>query len=131
MSVPRAPEIHAERFPNPVRSSFVLAEDLAVDIPRRLRQWNVLRSFAAPGHNFDRALRKLFSNRNAVWNADQIRVLELHAGTFVAVVKQRVEADLFALVVQSRGSLALLRIGKVHRRDYYLKRRDRNRQRHP
>src|SRR6185312_4316243 len=110
MSVPQALEIRAERFPNRAGSSFVFAADLVEHILRRLRQWNILRSFAAPGHYFDRALREFLSDGDAVRNADQIRVLELHSGAFVAVVKQRVQPELFAFGVQFRGGFALLTV---------------------
>ena len=66
----------------------------------------------------------------AIRHADQVRILELHAGAFVAIVIERVDAGGEAIVVDLARRFAQRRIGIVHRRDDHRKRRDGRGQEH-
>src|SRR5580658_5618241 len=61
------------------------------DKGRRLRHGDIGRHFRAAVDHFHETLRHLLADVDAIGNPDQVRVLEFHARTLIAIVQQHVE----------------------------------------
>ena len=117
-------EFSADRVP--IR----LGVDPVVDILRCLGNGHVSRLLRPSIHNLDEPLCKLLPDRDAVGDTDQVGILELHAGTFVAIVEHGIESHGLHAPNSSSAALALRRVGIVHGRNHHFERSDRGRQRH-
>src|ERR1700687_5344522 len=74
---------------------------------RCLRHRDVSRFLRTPLHYFDDALRQLLAERNPIGNPDEVGILELDAGTLIAIVQKRVEPRGFTVLVDRACRRAL------------------------
>ena len=77
-------------------------------------------SCAAVDH-FHLSLRQLLADRDAVRNADQVGILELHARPLVAIVEQRVQTHACGRSRRSPAAASRCAASRVvHRRDHHI-----------
>ncbi len=75
-------------------------------------------------------LGQFLADGDAEGDADQVGILELHAGTLVAIVEQGVQPERQAFAVDLLGGFRLRGVGVVDRRDHHVERRDGGGQHH-
>ena len=95
---------------------------------RNLADLNILARRGCARHQFHLALGRLLADVDAIWDADQVGILEFHPGAFVAVIENHVKARSLKLRRHAFSCRDERSIGCVRDRHHHLKRRDRRRQ---
>ncbi len=90
-----------------------------------IADFNIFALLCAAIEQLDHAFSDFFPDRDAIRNADQIRIFELHARALVAIVKQNLETRSLQFFVKLLAGFTQIVLFHVCDRDDHVKRRER------
>ncbi len=93
--------------------------------------FDVIRLSRLAVKDLDNTLRDFLADRDSIWNADQVRVLEFYTGTLLSIVDQSIQSGGATTRVNFIRSTPQLLIDTADGCDDYIERSNRCRQNDP